>query len=47
VDFLEPIDAGALADDEATTRLAMDRIYGIVKGPKPLPELVREATGAL
>lgn len=47
VDFLEPIDAGALADDEATTRLAMDCICGIVKGPKPLPELVREATGAL
>lgn len=46
VHFLEPIDPEAFADDESTTRLAMDRIYGIVQGPKPLPEFVREATGA-
>jgi 1-acyl-sn-glycerol-3-phosphate acyltransferase len=47
VEFLEPIDPEALADDEATTRLAMDRIYGIVKGPKALPELLRESTGTV
>ena len=47
VEFLEPIDPQTLGDDEATTSLAMDRIYGIVKGPKPLPDLVGEATSAL